>query len=260
MGYCSYVALCVSPVGETDLLKEYSAAIAGLEPEEQDDLTSLVMEPDHKLEIEGSVLRIWEATKWYVEERASVKFIDSFVDEHFHDARLLRYGENEDDAEITGGYDDNPFQIRIERRFRFKGDGARRASFSHMILCLSQTGERRFQDMVKTALNSLPEELRQLREVYIRACEIRIDDTVIRSVNLNDPSFSGWLCDFVSQLQENLAVTEYYLIKLHPDPQQRIEEGSLYRLAKGVPVSEPDSTQTRHGRRFETWDATSSTL
>ncbi|MDL2216365.1 hypothetical protein LJB81_01365 [Desulfovibrio sp. OttesenSCG-928-M14] len=260
MGYCSYVALCVSPVGETDLLKEYSAAIAGLEPEEQDDLTSLVMEPDHKLENEGSVLRIWEATKWYVEERASVKFIDSFVDEHFHDARLLRYGENEDDAEITGGYDDNPFQIRIERRFRFKGDGARRASFSHMILCLSQTGERRFQDMVKTALNSLPEELRQLREVYIRACEIRIDDTVIRSVNLNDPSFSGWLCDFVSQLQENLAVTEYYLIKLHPDPQQRIEEGSLYRLAKGVPVSEPDSTQTRHGRRFETWDATSSTL
>lgn len=243
MGYCSYVALCVSPVGESDLMKEYSSAIAGLEPEEQDELTSLVMEPDQRLEIEGSVLRIWNATKWYVEDFASVKFIDNFVDEHFSDARLLRYGENEDDAEITGGYDDNPFLIRIERRFRFKGDDAHRGSFTHMILCLSPEGERRFQDTIKTALDILPEELRQLHEVYVRVCEIRIDDTVIRSMNLNDSSFSDWLCDFVSQLQENLAATEYYVIKLHPDPQQRIEEGSLYRLAKGVSVLDSDNMQ-----------------
>lgn len=242
MGYCSYVALCVSPVGEADLMKEYSTAIAGLEPEERDDLTTLVMEPDHKLEIEGSVLRIWEAAKWYVEERASVKFIDSFVDDHFADTRLLRYGENEDDAEITGGYDGNPFQIRIERRFRYRGDDARQGSFTHMILCLSQTGESRFQDMVRTALDSLPEGLRQLREAYVRVCEIRIDDTVIRSMKLNEPSFSLWLCDLVSRLQESLVATEYFVIKLHSDPQRQIEEGSLNRVPKGVSVLESDST------------------
>ena len=242
MGYCSYVALCVSPAGESDLMKDYSTAIAGLEPEEQDDLTFLVMEPDQRLEIEGSVLRIWEATKWYVEERASVKFIDSFVEDHFHDARLLRYGENEDDAEITGGYDDNPFQIRIERRFRFRGDNARRGSFTHMILCLSHEGERRFQDMITTALESLPAELRQLHEVYVRVCEIRIDDTVIRCMNMGQPGFSDWLCDLVSRLQENMAAAEYYVIKLHPDPQQRIEEGSLYRVPAGVSILESDST------------------
>ena len=249
MGYCSYVALCVSPVGETDLMKEYSSAVADLSPEEQDDLTSLVMAPDQRLEIEGSVLRIWEATKWYVEERASVKFIDSFVDDHFKDARLLRYGENEDDAEITGGYDDNPFSIRIERRFRFRGGDARCGSFTHMILCLSREGERRFQDIIKTALDSLPAELRQLHEVYIRISEFRIDDTVIRSMNLNKPTFSGWLCGLVSRLQENLAATEYYVIKLHPDPQKQVEEGSLYRVPEGVSVLKADNTLAhRFGR------------
>ena len=242
MGYCSYVALCVSPVGETDLMKEYNSAVAGLAPEEQDDLTSLVMQPDQRLEIEGSVLRIWEAAKWYVEERASVKFIDSFVDDHFENARLLRYGENEDDAEITGGYDDNPFQIRIERRFRFRGVDAHRASFTHMILCLSREGECRFQDMIKTAFDSLPAQLRQLREVYVRISEFRIDDTVIRSMNLNEPTFSDWLCGLVSQLQENLAATEYYIIKLHPDPQKQVEEGSLYRVPAGVSVLQADDT------------------
>ena len=241
MGYCSYVALCVSPDGEADLMKEYSSAITALAPEEQDDLTTLIMEPDQRLEIEGSVLRIWEATKWYVEERASVTFLDSFVDAHFSDARLLRYGENEDDADIKGGYDGNPFLIRIERRFRYRGDDAHRGSFTHMILCLSQEGERRFQDMITTALDSLPAELRQLREVYVRVSEIRIDDTIIRSMNLNEPSFSNWLCNFVSRLQEDLAATEYYVIKLHPDPQRRIEKGSLYKVPAGVSVLETNT-------------------
>ena len=61
-------------------------------------------------------------------------------------------------------------------------------------------------------------------------------------MNLNEPTFSDWLCGLVSQLQENLAATEYYIIKLHPDPQKQVEEGSLYRVPAGVSVLQADDT------------------
>ena len=241
MGYCSYVALCVSPVGETDLMKEYNSALADLEPEEQESLTSLIMEPDQHLEIEGSVLRIWEARKWYVEEFTSVKFIDTFVDNHFDDTRLLRYGEEYDDIETNGDYLHNPFQIRIERRFKYKGDNAVRGKFTHLILCLSLHGEKRFQEIPSSALANLPESLRQLHEIYVRVTEIRLDDDIIRCMNLTDPQFSEWLCELVSHLQTELAARDYYVIKLHVDPKQRSEEGALFTVPEGASALTSDN-------------------
>jgi hypothetical protein len=120
MGYCSYVALCLSPAGEAAFRKEYGAALRVSECDLPLDPENLLSHPDGHYEQQGASLRIWNAVKWYRDEFPELRFLHTFIDEQpYENWIFLRYGEELADIEREGGYYDNPFNLRFSRSFAF---------------------------------------------------------------------------------------------------------------------------------------------
>jgi hypothetical protein len=111
MGYCSNVALCLSPKGEAQLQE----ALSSQNPEVRDFVEQYA---DQAFQCDGASLRIWYAQKWDADFNDCATFVDEFVSQlSFTDFRFYKIGEYLDDIEDSGGYFDNPFRFHVVRSF-----------------------------------------------------------------------------------------------------------------------------------------------
>ncbi len=115
MGYRSDVGLCLTATGK----KALDAKLTALDPDAETTqyIHELLHSPYKKREDQdsGAVAWVWESVKWY-SEYESVAFIDTLL-ESLDDADyfFIRVGESEDDTEIHGGFQENPFGMCLMR-------------------------------------------------------------------------------------------------------------------------------------------------
>ncbi len=119
MGYRSDVGLCLTHTGK----KALDARLAELDPDAEGTryLHHLLNSPYAKREDwdSGAIAWHWESLKWYSEYK-SVSFIDNLL-ESLDDADyfFIRVGEDDDDIEYRGGFQENPFGMCLMRGIGF---------------------------------------------------------------------------------------------------------------------------------------------
>ena len=102
MGYYSQVALCVSEKVE---IPEY------LQTTMESIWFNLVSTS------QGSRLYGCDCLKWY-DSYQEIEYLERFMNSlNYEDYLFIRIGEKFDDTEYRGGFFDNPFEFRVERRF-----------------------------------------------------------------------------------------------------------------------------------------------
>ena len=118
MGYYSEVALCLSDNGRARLdaamheARQHATNPSDIELFLQNGLRQDA--PDSE-----GVLYYWEGVKWYADFE-EVRLITDVMDElDVDDYLFLRIGEDVDDAEILGGWWENPFDARLFRTIDF---------------------------------------------------------------------------------------------------------------------------------------------
>lgn len=244
MGYCSYVALCLSPVGEEEFRKEYNAslefspgsALSEVKPED-----SLLNYPDEHYEKHGATLRIWEEVKWYEDEFAELRFIHDFIGDHWDDCLLLRFGEELDDSEREGSYFENPFGLCIRRSFGFEVAPGVSLKHTHLFVCLSPEGERLFLKECDSALAKLPGPQKTAWECLVNKTAILVHERkLIRCYSTSNPAFSLWLNDILHGFIMQAQATDYYLISTGKGPTRSSEKGLLFDVPQGASLMDVD--------------------
>lgn len=240
MGYCSHVALCLSPAGEAAFQEEYGAALRAPESELPPDSENLLSHPDGHYEKQGASLRTWEAVKWYKEDFPELRFLHNFIDEHhYEDCLFLRYGEELDDIEKDGGYYDNPFNLRFARSFAFEVPPGASIRPTHLILCLSPKGEKLFSDVCDEVLSAVGESLDTAWGRFVTASPVCISDKKsVRCYSLKGVLFSTWLGRLLETFTSRADETDYYIIRTGKGPARSVEQGRLFEVPQGVSLFE----------------------
>ncbi len=240
MGYCSHVALCLSPAGEAAFQKEYAAALRAPESDFPSDSENILNHPDGHYEKQGASLRIWEAVKWYKKEFPDLRFLHDFLDELPCDDWIFRrYGEELDDIERDGMYYDNPFNIRITRSFAFEIPPGVSIKPTHLILCLSPKGERIFSEVCEEALSALDKPWNAAWGCIVTANPVCVSDKKFaRCYSLKDDHFSFWLDRLLETFTAKADATDYYSIRTGTAPTRSVEQGRLFEVSQGASLFE----------------------
>ena len=120
MGYRSDVGLVLSKHGVSVLQNRLREA--DLSETVKEEVLNLLTHADthYKDETTGSEAWIWESIKWYETEShyfQDVRFVaDTIRDLSEDEYYFIRIGEDYDDADVQGGFWDNPFGMTLERR------------------------------------------------------------------------------------------------------------------------------------------------
>jgi hypothetical protein len=240
MGYCSYVALCLSPTAEAAFQKEYGAAsrtpVFDLPP----DSDNFLNHPDRHYEKQGASLRIWEAVKWYRDDFPELRFLHNFIDEQsYEDCLFLRYGEDLDDIEKDGGYYDNPFNIRLSRSFSFEVSPGVSIKPTHLILCLSPKGETLFSTVCKEVLSTVDESLETAWGCIVTANPVCVSDKKsARCYSLRDLLFNTWLDRLLDTFTSRADKVDYYIIRTGKCSTRSVETGLLFDVPQGASLFE----------------------
>jgi hypothetical protein len=240
MGYCSYVALCLSPTAEAAFQKEYGAASRTPESDLPPDSENLLNHPDRHYEKQGASLRIWEAVKWYRDDFPELRFLHSFIDEQpCEDCLFLRYGEDLDDIEKDGGYYDNPFKVRISRSFTFEVPPSVSIKPTHLILCLSPKGEKLFSAVCNETLAAVGESLETAWMRIVTASPVCVSDKKsARCYSLKGSLFSAWLDRLLDTFTSRADAADYYIIRTGKGPERSVETGLLFDVPQGASLFE----------------------
>ena len=125
MGDYSDVALCLTKTGAAKLATAVEARVSDTYGDfASNDIKEMVgREPAHKDMASGTVAFCWTGMKWYADFE-EVAFVENFMaDLEYEDYYFIRVGEDYNDIEVNGGFWDNSFGMRIERRIVLEDAG-----------------------------------------------------------------------------------------------------------------------------------------
>lgn len=119
MGYRSDVAIALAK----EAVQKLKIALTNADEDKSKAARRLLAHPDKHLcdSDTGAELWSWQAVKWYA-DYPDVSFIENFIANTagYDNYRFVRIGEDWDDAEVEGGFHDNPFDLQIIRGIEFE--------------------------------------------------------------------------------------------------------------------------------------------